>query len=465
MPIAVVVLLMMFISISWAATPAVNMNVTDAEVRDVLTALAVIGGVNLVVDDSVSGRITLHLTNIPFETALDIVAKTKGLIYQNIGNVIVVGTAEQMNKGFGSIHIFKLHYARAADIVQLLDVVIKDNRKQSQQEGQQKQTNQLTTTAEKTVTAYEQNGDKITKTQMEKNTRPQAAKASSDRLTVDEATNSIIFSGTPEDIKQIDKILIEVDVPYEQVSLEAQVVAVSKDASKNLGIEWTWSAAPNYPEYDPPEYQTVLDSNGNPVTTQTSPGKYTRDKENMVGTIRFGRSPGGYPYELYYQAKINALITSGNANILARPKVTTVNGKEAVINIGDEVPIPITTTSNNITTTSIEYRNAGIILKYTPRVNADGQITAVVHTEVSTPVFVTELKAYKFTKRSADTEVRLKDGETMVIGGLIGKEEMKAMSKVPFLSDLPFLGGLFKNVNNTRNENEVIIFLTARIVK
>ncbi|QJW48197.1 MFS transporter [bacterium BFN5] len=191
----------------------------------------------------------------------------------------------------------------------------------------------------------------------------------------------------------------------------------------------------------------------------------TEKPEDMVGTIRFGRSPGGYPYEMYYQFKINALVTDGKANVLAKPKITTINGKEAVINIGGEVPISVTTISDNTTTTSVEYKEAGIILKYTPRINADGYITATVHTEVSSPVYVEALKAYRFNKRSADTEVRLKDGETMVIGGLIGKEEAKNFSKVPFLGDLPILGSLFRNSNNTKNESEVVIFLTAHIVK
>jgi len=428
---------------AWAANPQVNINVTNGEVRDVLTALAAVGNVSIVADDSVSGKITIQLTDIPFETALDIVAKTKGLKYQTVGNVIVIGAAEQMNRGFGEIHVFKLQYAKADDVIDLLDVIFKDESNTKTSTSRQSQ---------KTQTQGSQNQTK--------------SASSSDRLKVDEATNSLIFSGSASEVEQIRKILDEVDIPYQQVSLEAEVLAINKDASKDLGVEWEWSKAPNYPEYDPPKYEYIRNDDGDIVGVElTEPGKYTRDKEDMVGTIRFGRSPGGYPYEMYYQFKINALITDGKANVLAKPKIMTINGKEAVINIGGEVPIPVTTTTNNTTTTSIQYREAGIILKYTPRINADGYITAKVHTEVSTPTYVSEMKAYRFNKRSADTEVRLKDGETMVIGGLIGKEESKAMSKVPFLGDLPILGRLFSNVNNSKNETEVVIFLTAHIVQ
>ena len=185
----------------------------------------------------------------------------------------------------------------------------------------------------------------------------------------------------------------------------------------------------------------------------------------MPGVIRFGKGADGYPYEFYYEAKLSALISEGKANILARPNITTIQGNEAVINIGSEVPVPTVATTNSTTTTSIEYREAGIILKCTPRVNEDGIITVKVHTEVSSPLYVEDMKAYRFQKRSADTTVRLKDGETMVIGGLIGKDEAKQMSKVPFLGDIPILGNLFKHIQNSKTDSEIMIFLTAKEVK
>lgn len=420
-----------------AMNTSVNMNVTNGEVRDVLSALAAVGGVSIVTDDSVTGKITIQLNDIPFDTALDIVTKAKGLNYQKLDNVIIVGSPDQMNRGFGQINIFKLQYAKAADVVNLLGVIFKDG--QSMQQGQQ----QAALTQPTQVSANNQANANSQQT--------------NNRLKVDDATNSLIFSGTPSEVEQIRKILAEVDIPYQQVSLEAQVVAISKDDAKNLGVEWEWSKAPNYPEY---EYNE--DTKRWTVTRKTLDGD---ENSSVPGIISFGRTPEGFSYEMYYQFKINALVTNGKANILAKPKIMTINGKEAVINIGGEVPIPVTTISDNTTTTSIEYKEAGIILKYTPRINADGYITAAVHTEVSSPVYVEAMKAYRFNKRSADTEVRLKDGETMVIGGLIGKEESKSYSKVPFLGDLPILKSLFRNSNNTKSESEVVIFLTAHIVK
>ena len=134
------------------------------------------------------------------------------------------------------------------------------------------------------------------------------------------------------------------------------------------------------------------------------------------------------------------------------------------MSVGDRIPIPRVDVSNNITTTSYTYEDAGIILKVTPRINDDGTITATVYTEVSTPQYVPAMGVYRFNKRSADTIITLQDGEPMVIGGLIGKEEEDSISKVPFLSSLPLLGALFRNHHKSNTESELMIFLTAHVI-
>ena len=376
------------------AGPLVNMNVVNTEVRDVLTALASVGGVSIVADDSASGKITIQLTNIAFETALELVTKTKGLVYQKIGNVIVVASSEKLHKGFGSVQVIKVNYA---NLKKTLALVVPE-----------------------------------------------------DRLKVDDATNAIIFNGSPGEAEVIRKTLAELDVPYQQISLEAQVVALNKNVSKDLGIDWSWSGLPAKTERD---------------TTTTGTTTDTTITREYPGVIRFGRNPEGIPYEFTFQAKLSALVSKGDARILAKPNITTIDGKEANILIGDRIPVLVDRTENGKTTTTIEYVDAGIKLKYTPRINADGQITAVVHTEVSTPTLVPEMKAYRITTREAETNVRMQDGETMVIGGLIGSEESGGKNRVPFLADLPILGKLFESVHKTKTETEVIIFLTARIVK
>ena len=421
--VATIITLFVMLSPVQAAGPMINMNVTNAEVRDVLTALAGVGKVSIVADDSVTGKITITLHNIPFDTALDLVTKTKGLVYQKIGEVIVVADGNKMSKGFGVMQIIKLKYASAEDVVKTVAFIFDQSPASA------------TTGAD-----------------------------SNSRIKFDKATNSIIFLGTPAESEQVQRILAELDIPYQQVSLEAEVVAISKLASKDLGIDWKWDMTPTYPEYEPEKYSNIYDANGNLVRREIdTPAKYTR-KEHR-GTIQYGRSPLGIPYEFYYQAKISALVTDGKAKVLAKPKITAINGKEAKILIGDRIPVLSERTENGASTTTIEYVEAGIKLIYTPQINADGQITAKVHTEVSTPTLVPEMKAYRITTREAETQVRMKDGETMVIGGLIGSEESGGKNRVPFLSDLPILGKLFQSVHKSKNETEVVIFLTARIIK
>ena len=433
------------------AEASVTMNIVDSEVREVLTSLASIGGVNIVADDSVNGKITVQLAGVSFQEALDIITKTKGLQYQTIGNTIIVGTKNNMSAGFGQLHVFHLKFANPDDVVNAAKLAL--GLGGSTESSSTENSTQTTTTSNTNSTTSNNDG----KTTAE----------ISGNLTVDKATNSLLFYGTASEAQKVRAVLDQIDIPYEQVSLEAQVMSINKTDSKNLGIEWEWSKAPqSYEEYTPEKI------NFNATTgkiTSIEPAEITRassfNKGTTGGIISFGRSPDGLPYEFYYAAKINALINNGKANILSKPKITTINGKEATINIGGEVPIPTLTVSDNTTTTTYEYKETGIILKYTPRVNDDGYITAKIHTEVSTPTYDADTKAYRFNKRSADTQVRLKDGETMVIGGLIGSDESKVMSKIPFLGDLPILGRFFSNVNNSKNESEVIIFVTARIVK
>ena len=437
------------------AEASVTMNIVDSEVREVLTSLASIGGVNIVADDSVNGKITVQLAGVSFQEALDIITKTKGLQYQTIGNTIIVGTKNNMSAGFGQLHVFHLKFANPDDVVNAAKLAL--GLGGSTESSSTENSTQTTTTSNTNNTnSTTSNNDGTTTAEISGN------------LTVDKATNSLLFYGTASEAQKVRAVLDQIDIPYEQVSLEAQVMSINKTDSKNLGIEWEWSKAPQYYEEYTPEKITIDATTGK--TTSIKPAEITKrassfNKGTTGGIISFGRSPDGLPYEFYYAAKINALINNGKANILSKPKITTINGKEATINIGGEVPIPTLTVSDNTTTTTYEYKETGIILKYTPRVNDDGYITAKIHTEVSTPTYDADTKAYRFNKRSADTQVRLKDGETMVIGGLIGSDESKVMSKIPFLGDLPILGRFFSNVNNSKNESEVIIFVTARIVK
>lgn len=422
------------IILSMNTVQANSIDVAGADIRQVLTAIASGGNLNLVLDDTVKGNVSVKLADLSPQEMIRIIAQSNNYICDVRSGIIYI-SRDNHQKTLQNIRINYLELDKAAQMVNLL--------------------------LEKGILS---NGDK----KGEKKTDSLVSK-----VIVDKNENTITFYATNEEYDKIKKFIKENDVPPRQVSLEAKVTAVQNDAAKDLGITWEWSKFPQSPSHDI-TYDTITH------TTQNSDGSYSQTTDylpvdevqrswngsNLVpGVIRFGKGPEGYPYELYYEAKLSALVSEGKANILARPNIMTVQGNEAVINIGSEVPVPTVATTNATTTTSIEYREAGIILKCTPRVNEDGIITVKVHTEVSSPLYVEDMKAYRFQKRSADTIVRLRDGETMVIGGLIGKDEAKQMSKVPFLGDIPILGNLFKHIQKSKTDSEIMIFLTAKEVK
>lgn len=434
----------MMFSVTTVAAAPMEISVVDGDLRSVLLSTARMGGFNVVMDDSVDGKVTLSLQNVEPEEALRLVAGAGNLLLERIGNSYVV-TARGNGDSLSGVHVFPIQYANPDEL------------------------------RESVILSFPREGNSVsasnnTSEESAAEKKPEAEPAIN-RVTVDHSTGSLVFYGTAAEAVQAGKLIQTLDVPAKQVSLEAKVVALDKSAAKELGVEWTWSALPMYPkrrETYRSRRQTYVDSDGSTHTEYVDVPTVEVERnvlENAAeGIIQFGKGPEGYPFEFYYGAKINAMIMDGKAKMLSRPNITTIQGHEAVINIGGEVPVPTVSTTNSTTTTSIEYKQAGIILRYTPRVNADGFITAKVHTEVSSPLYVDSLKAYRFQKRSADTTVRLKDGETMVIGGLIGSEESRSLSKVPFLGDLPILGAFFRNVKTSKTDSELMIFLTAHVL-
>ena len=406
-----------------AAAAPVTIDVTGGDVRAVLLAVARMGDLALIVDDSVTGAVTAHVTG-EGEEVLRLVAAARGIQIERHGAVFLA-LAPDTRAENRRVYTYSVRNGDPEELAHAANLSLT---------GEGKRAVVSKTNEER----WNEGSDSDTQR----------------RVLVDRATNTLLFYGTEAEALSVREIISALDVVPKQVSLEARVVAVSKQAAKELGVDWTWSALPQYPRVRRNDSASWEVSERSAGTGGTS----------APGIIRFGRGPEGVPYEFYYTAAIRALITDGRAKMLARPNITTVQGHEALINIGAEVPVPRVSTSNSVTTSGVEYREAGIILRYTPRVTADGSIVARVHTEVSTPVYVDDLKAYRFQKRSADTTVRLRNGETMVIGGLIDSDESRSLAKIPFLGDIPVLGAFFRSVRTSKTETELMIFLTAHVL-
>lgn len=409
---------------------AMSLHLVDADVRYVLTTLAATNNINIVIDDNVTGTVSVNLDDISPIAAMKIIGRIKGLAIEEDDNVFFISDKKNIHYNYGKLHIFKIQYYDPAILADAVRISF--------------------------------------------NMRPTKENTSANDteiVLVDKENNSLLFYGTDSEAERVADFIKRFDVPSKQVMLEAKVIAIQKDASEKLGIEWNWSQLPQYPDYEN-SYETVKrivqNDDGNYVSVSenipsTKINRKTSEFDSTPGIIQFGRGPAGIPFEFYYGATLNALITDGKASILAKPNIMTLNNHEAVIRIGGSVPIPKTSTTDSTTTTAYEYHDTGIILRYTPTINDNGDITATVHTEVSSPLYVADLKAYRFQTRSADTVIRLKDGETMIIGGLIGSEESNSMSKIPFLGDIPILGNFFRSVKKSKTDSEIIIFLTAHI--
>jgi type IV pilus assembly protein PilQ len=386
---------LMIIALFWtngvvlASDRPVTLNVQDTEVRDILAAIAAVDGVNIILDETVKGKISLSISNMPLDEALNLVVKTRGFTYQRMPDgTIVVAEGKTLLAGFGSVTVFPVKYAVAADLKKVL-----------------------------------------------------AGTVAEERLKVDDASNSLVFFGPPAEAEQVSATLANLDIPCKQVTIEAQVLEISKSDSKNLGFNWSFAPGPV--------------QSGSTATTDLT----------NYGAISFGRAPDGNPYQFRFQAQLNALVAKGNAKVLAKPKISTISGKEAKILIGDKVPVQSQTISNGTTSTTVTYIDTGIKLIYTPVIGPDGMVRAHILAEVSTPSAALGGTNYKVATRTAETDMVMTDGQPIAIGGLISSTMSHAGTKVPILGDLPLIGSLFKNTDHRNEETEIVVILTAKINK
>lgn len=250
--------------------------------------------------------------------------------------------------------------------------------------------------------------------------------------------------------------LLEMEHPS-QIRLEAQIIEINSDYTKNLGIQY-WSQTPG-------SNSNSGSSTGNPnnnITVGTAGLFY--GGEDFSSTRKHGGWLGSHIANV--NVTLQALINEGKARILSRPSITTMSGKTANILIGGRIPIPVSDGNGNV---SIDWHEYGVKLKIEPAVDSEDKITSKVHAEVSTLDYSHGVKIDSFSvpgiaTREAESEVNVRSGMTMAIGGLINSEDAKIVSKIPLLGDLPIIGRFFRHTSNTRDKREVIILITPTLV-
>ena len=228
-------------------------------------------------------------------------------------------------------------------------------------------------------------------------------------------TNTLVVGATPQEHRAVQELVAALDAKPRQVDVEVEIASVDRSALRHAGVEWNWS--------------------------------------NVNG----GAGRDGFSFA----AQIQALEEKGKASVLARPRMAALNGREASVLIGDQIPVMTEYMSGGEKTATTEYKDVGVKLRYVPRIHDDGTVTASIEAEVSTPVFVNEMKAYRIATRQAKTVVRMLPGKTLVLGGLIRKEDVESLRKVPILGDIPLLGKLFRSHYTSSKETEVVILLRS----
>ena len=246
---------------------------------------------------------------------------------------------------------------------------------------------------------------------------------------------ALLYTTAPEDV--ID--MLEMDNPA-QIMIEAQILEISSDDSKKIGLTYS-----------------------TPTDLTASEGLTTPTMDNDPGTFYIGRD---FPHSLsHIDAAVNMLIKNGKARILSRPNITTMSGEEASILIGGKIPVPIKTDG----TTTFEWHEYGIKLKIKPVADSSDNITANIHAEVSTlddshKVKTSDSEIPAIASREANAVVNVPSGMTMAIGGLMNSEESKVITKVPLLGDIPIIGEFFRHTSTTRDKRELVVLITPRLV-
>ena len=275
---------------------------------------------------------------------------------------------------------------------------------------------------------------------------------------VDTRQNLLIVEGSPGAIDQVRELLAELDRPLDQVMIDLKVVDLLENGSKNLGVTWGSNQAPFSVSTVFNEYavgQEIVRTPNGPVASPANVLPLFPNVPVAIGS--FARSP------LAISANISFLVSQNEAKILASPRIASISGKASLVHIGDKFPIVYF--DPRAGQFQVQYVDIGVKLDVTSTVKADGYVMCEVRPEVSTLVELVNNQYPRTAVRIIETTMRIKDGDTMVIGGLINENDIQNVSKVPLLGDLPVLGTLFRSTTTTKSRNEVVVMLTPNIMR
>jgi type IV pilus assembly protein PilQ len=418
-----------------------SLNFQDIEVRSVLQLLADFTGLNMVVSDSVNGRITLRLKNVPWDQALDIILKTKGLSKRQNGNVILVAPTEEIAarekldlesqkqvEELAPLHseLIQVNYAKAEDLANLL----------------KSEENQL----------LSERGN----------------------VTIDSRTNTLLVQDTATKLNEIRALVEKLDIPVRQVLVESRVVIANDDFARDIGVRFGFNR-----ENSIGGNASLLTAGGLPGHTSGTFG-FAPGIENAAGSgaealmvnLPQQLAPGrggavnfllGTVGSYLLQLELTAMQQEGRGEIVSSPRVITSDQNKAVIKQGIEIPYQQATSSG---ATSVSFKEAVLKLEVTPHITPDDRIIMDLLVSKDDADFTRAvLGVPPLNKREVQTRVLVDNGETVVLGGVFERDRKEAEEKVPFFGDLPVIGYAFKETLKTDRKKELLIFITPKVIK
>lgn len=429
-----------------------SLNFQDIEVRAVLQLIADFTELNLVASDTVSGSITLRLKNVPWDQALELVLKTKGLDKRLVGNVLMVAPAAEIaererqeieaQKQVAELaplrsEFIRIRYADAKDLMVLFE------RRTGGRSGGSKD-----------------GGEDIL--------------SERGRVVLESRTNSLLITETSSKLEEIRRLIKQIDVPIRQVQIEARIVRANSDFDQSLGVRWggaytkvgsnnITSANASIEDNNETTNNLIDAINNNDPSFEVVPG--------MISDLGVAGAAGSFALgyigsNVFLNLELSALESKGRGEIVSQPKVITGDKEPAIIKAGTEIPYPESSTNGE---TTITFKEAVLSLDVTPIITPDDRILLdllINQDTVGQLVIATGLGGQIPTIDTTElkTKVLVGNGETVVLGGVYETVDVETTTKVPFFGDLPYIGRLFRRTSVEKDKSELLIFITPRIL-
>ena len=419
-----------------------SLNFQDIEIRSVLQLIADFTDLNLVASDTVSGRITLRLKNVPWDQALEIIMKTKGLDKRLVGNVLMVAPAAELQA-----------------------------REQLELESRQ-QISELAPLNTEFIEVKYANAAEIFglfRGADDGGGGGEGVISNRGSVIVDERTNSIIITDTDERINDFRQVLDRLDVPVRQVLIEARIVTATSSFGESLGVRW---GALGFGSYN--EEETLAQFGGSLTTldrlkefqTGVTEGLDYSPEDNLIVDLGAGGAATTFAFgvmgeDYLLDMELSALETEGRGEVIARPKVITADKQSASIASGDQIPYQEASSSG---ATSTQFVDAVLGLTVTPRITPDDRI--IMDLEVNQDSIGAVFNGVPSIRtNSIKTQVLVNNGETVVLGGVFQTVVSEGVTKTPLLGDLPWVGNLFRQKTKSDDKQELLIFITPRLIR